>query len=68
MGRKIEDSIIEDFENTAKKHGYKELIGLYKPTEKNIPVKDMYSSFGYKLKKTHDDGTIEYVKKFIEEN
>ena len=61
MGRKIEDAIIEDIESSAKQHGYDELIGIYKPTEKNQPVKDLYSSFGYKIKKVYDDGKIEYL-------
>lgn len=60
MGRKIEDAIIEDVESSARTHGYGELIGIYKPTEKNKPVEKLYSSLGYKTKRTYDDGMSEY--------
>lgn len=61
MGRKIEDALIVDFENAAKRRGYKELIGIYKPTEKNKPVKDLYVSFGYKPRRIFDDESVEYT-------
>lgn len=60
MGRKIEDAIVEDFEIAAKERGYNELIGLYKPTEKNMPVKDLYSSLGYNITKNCEDVYVEY--------
>lgn len=60
MGRKIEDAIIEDMEISARTHGYVELIGVYKPTEKNKPVKDLYPALGYEIKRTYDDGMSEY--------
>lgn len=61
MGRKIEEAIIVDFENEAKRRGYKTLIGVYKPTDKNKPVKDLYASLGYKTRKKFDDSSVEYV-------
>ena len=61
MGRKIEDAIIVDFENEARKRGYKEVIGIYKPTEKNKPVKDLYASFGYKQRRVFDNEAVEYA-------
>ena len=61
MGRKIEDAIVTDFEDAAKKRGYKQLKGIYIPTEKNKPVRDLYPSLGYSEKKTSADGTAEYV-------
>lgn len=63
MGRKIENAIIEDIELAARIRGYNELVGIYKPTEKNKPVQDLYSSLGYKVRKIYDDGMEEY---FIE--
>ena len=61
MGRKIEEAIIVDFENEARRRGYKELVGIYKPTEKNTPVKDLYVSFGYKPRKASDDESAQYT-------
>ncbi len=61
MGRKIEEAIIVDFENEARRRGYKELVGIYKPTEKNRPVKDLYVSFGYKPRKGSDDESAQYT-------
>ena len=60
MGRKIEDAIIKQIETTVKNKGYNNLVGLYKPTEKNKPVENLYTSFGYKIKKTYDNGIREY--------
>lgn len=60
MGRKIEDAIIGDVEESARKRGYNKLIGIYRPTEKNKPVKNLYSSLGYKTKKAYEDGEAEY--------
>lgn len=60
MGRKIEEAIIEDVEESARNRGYNKLIGVYRPTEKNKPVKELYSSFGYKKIKTYTDGMTEY--------
>lgn len=61
MGRRIEDAVIEDMENAARARSYRELIGVYKPTDKNKPVQNLYSSFGYKERKVYDDGTAEYA-------
>lgn len=60
MGRRIEDAIIEDFEREAKSRGYKKLIAVFKPTEKNKPVERLYDSFGYKVRRKFADETIEY--------
>lgn len=60
MGRKIEDAIINDVEENARQRGYNRITGLYRPTQKNMPVKSLYESFGYDPKKEYDDGMIEY--------
>lgn len=60
MGRKIEDAIIDELEKCARARGYNELIGVCKPTEKNKPVQDLYTSFGYKKRIVYDDGKSEY--------
>ncbi len=48
MGRRIENAIIENMEQAARKRGYERLLGEYIPTEKNKPVADLYSALGYK--------------------
>ncbi len=60
MGRKIEDAIISDVEEAVREQGYERITGLYIPTQKNMPVKELYDSFGYKKKMLYDDGMIEY--------
>lgn len=49
MGRYIEDSIIDYIENWLREEKFESLICLYKYTEKNKPVADLYDRLGYTL-------------------
>lgn len=49
MGRCIEDSILFALEELYKEKGYKEIVGEYKETQKNIPVREFYKNKGYCL-------------------
>lgn len=60
MGRHIENAIVEDMENAARNRGYGTLTGVYKPTEKNKPVENLYLSLGYEEREKKDDGSIYY--------
>lgn len=60
MGRNIENAIVEDMENASRARGYDELIGIYKSTEKNKPVENLYTLLGYKENGIQEDGSIEY--------
>ncbi|WP_407921090.1 HAD-IIIC family phosphatase [Acetivibrio mesophilus] len=61
MGRFIEDQIIGFIEDLHKKSGYKKLITYYKPTEKNVPVKDLFERLGYTLLDVDSTGNKKYV-------
>jgi FkbH-like protein len=60
MGRNIENAIVEDFENAARKRGYDTLYAKYIPTAKNKPVADLYNKLGYEVLKKDADGSVEY--------
>ncbi len=60
MGRNIENAIVEDFENAARKRGYDTLYAKYIPTAKNKPVADLYDKLGYEVLKKDADGSVEY--------
>jgi FkbH-like protein len=47
MGKLVENFIIDYVEKDLFKKGYHKLIAEYIPTEKNIPVKDLYDNLGY---------------------
>lgn len=49
MGRFIEDSIISFIENDLKKLGFNEIRAHYYPTEKNIPVKELFERLEYSI-------------------
>ncbi|SDA58372.1 HAD-superfamily phosphatase, subfamily IIIC/FkbH-like domain-containing protein [Lachnospiraceae bacterium G11] len=60
MGRNIENAIVEDFENAARKRGYDELHARYIHTAKNKPVADLYDKLGYEALEKEADGSVEY--------
>lgn len=60
MGRCIEDSIIDYIEDSLFKLGYKRIIGMYRYTDKNSPVKDFYKRLGYSLLEHRTDRSEVY--------
>lgn len=60
MGRQIENAVIEEIEKSVKNKGYKSVVGVYRPTEKNKPVASLYASLGYDRTEVLDDGTERY--------
>lgn len=60
MGRRIENAVIEDIEQSARDKGYKKLYGIYIPTAKNKPVSELYPSLGYKKIREDTDGSVFY--------
>lgn len=52
MGRKLENVIIDEIANQYKSR--KRLIGEYIPTEKNIPVRNLYDRLGFRLLSDED--------------
>lgn len=49
MGRHIEDLIMSFIVKYLEDKGYKKIIGIYIPTDKNIPVKELYLNLGYEF-------------------
>lgn len=49
MGRFIEDQIISYVEKKIRREGFKKIIGEYRPTSKNTPVKNLFKRLGYRL-------------------
>ncbi|KHD38342.1 hypothetical protein NL50_02220 [Clostridium acetobutylicum] len=61
MGRKIEYAIMNYIESKALNEGINTIRATYVPTKKNIPVKDLYESMGFKCIK-EENGTKFYEK------
>lgn len=49
MGKTIEFQILNYIEEQLKCMGYKKIYAEYIPTQKNIPVKELFENIGYKL-------------------
>lgn len=47
LGRRVEEAALLDIVNHAKKSGALKLIGIYKPTSRNIIVKEHYRKLGF---------------------
>ncbi len=48
IGRKVETVFLARIMEDAKEQSVPKLVGEYVPTQKNVPVKDFYSSHGFK--------------------
>ena len=55
MGRKVEMAILAYLLDQAVLAGVKCLKGCYKPTSKNVPVRDFYSNHGFKCVGTNEE-------------
>ncbi len=55
MGYRIENAIVEDIENHMRQKGYSALEAEFIPSARNLPVKELYPSLGYKLKQKDTD-------------
>lgn len=61
MGRYIEDKIISYIEHLYFELGFKNLITYYIPTEKNLPVKELFERLGYNLVEIDASGKKKYI-------
>jgi FkbH-like protein len=50
LNRTLEEFILNQLVNICKKKNIKSILGIYKPTKKNILVKDLYKKLGFKFK------------------
>ncbi len=58
IGKRVEDALLAFIIKKAKKECFRELIGEFIPTRKNVPAKDFYSKSNFKLLKKEDKGEI----------
>jgi FkbH-like protein len=65
MGRTIEFNIINYIEDELKSLGYKQIYATYIPTNKNIPVKDLFEKMNYQLENVLSNGIKNYSFKLI---
>jgi FkbH-like protein len=47
LGRRVEQAVLQDIARSAKAAGVYKLLGIYKPTPRNIIVKDHYAKLGF---------------------
>jgi FkbH-like protein len=60
LKRQVECEVLNFIVNYAKKHDIKKIIGVYKPTKKNIIVADHYKNLGFALFEVDDEKNIIY--------
>ncbi len=64
MGKHIEYQIIELIEKDLANNGIHGLCGIYIPTNRNMPVENLYERAGFTLEKVKENGTKIFAKKF----
>ena len=47
IGRSVEESVLNEIVNEAKKEGAKKIVGKFIPTKKNMMVRDLYKRLGF---------------------
>ena len=57
LGRKMEDFMFAALTSAAMAEGIPTLVGEFIPTEKNVPVKDLFGSLGFQA---HSENTWQY--------
>ncbi len=56
LGRRVETAILQEILTHARRAGVREIIGTYRPTERNALVKDHYAKLGFTLVDQQADG------------
>ena len=57
LGRRVEDMVLREVIDHARRRGINTLVGIYIPTAKNSLVKDHYASLGFESLDCGADGT-----------
>jgi FkbH-like protein len=57
LGRRVEEAILQELLQQARRRGIARIIGTYRPTARNRLVEDHYAKLGFSLVERHDDGT-----------
>lgn len=58
LGRQVEEAALLDLVENAKKMGANKIIGEYKPTSRNVIVKDHYDKLGFKRVSSSSEGEL----------
>jgi FkbH-like protein len=56
LGRKVEDMVLREIVREARARGIDEIVGVYRPTERNGMVRDHYAKLGFEALSVADDG------------
>jgi FkbH-like protein len=57
LGRRVEQMVLREILEHARRNGIRKLIGAYRPTDRNKLVEDHYSKLGFTLVGSDPDGT-----------
>jgi FkbH-like protein len=57
LGRRVEQMVLREILEHARRHGIHRLIGIYRPTNRNKLVDDHYSKLGFSEVRRDPDGT-----------
>jgi len=60
MGKRIEDFVVNRIEEDVRSLGFESLLAEYRPTKKNIPVKELYDRLGYERLGESEVGYVIY--------
>lgn len=60
LGRRIEQMVLREILEHARRHGIRKLIGAYHPTDRNKLVEEHYSKLGFTLISTDADATTNW--------
>ena len=60
LGRQVEEACLNVLVEQCAVLGVRALVGLYRPTEKNGMVREMYRTLGFELEETEDSGATRW--------
>jgi FkbH-like protein len=57
LGRKVEDMVLKEIVREARRRGVPELVGVYRPTDRNGMVREHYAKLGFEPDQAEGDET-----------
>jgi FkbH-like protein len=60
LGRRVQDMVLKEILEHAKRRGIRKLVGVYIPSAKNALVKDHYAGLAFVAAATADDGSTRW--------
>jgi predicted enzyme involved in methoxymalonyl-ACP biosynthesis len=60
LGRRVEQMVLRQILEHARRVGVHKLIGIYRPTDRNKLVEDHYAKLGFKLSGSGDDNSTSW--------